>query len=245
MDDLTEKTPHKHEPFLNLPGVVTGVVGVLVGLHLLLQIAGPDWQIWSQFAFAFIPARISGSAPYPAIPGSQMWSFVTYAFLHGGWMHVLLNSLWYAIFGAVVARRLGSPRFLLLSAISAVGGAIATLVVYWGVDAIMVGASAAVSGVIAGAIPIMYGKRSLQPDGSLADVTQVQALRPIELITDRRALFFLILWLAVTLFSGATGWTGNSFADDFRIAWEAHLGGFLAGLISFYLLDKGLPRVPA
>ncbi len=245
MDDLTEKSPRKREPFLNLPGVVTGVVCLLAGIHLVLQFAGPDWQIWSQYAFAFIPSRISGSEPYPAIPGSQAWTFLTYAFLHGGWTHLLFNCLWYTIFGAVVARRLGPSRFLLLSALSAVGGAAATLIVYWGAGAIMVGASAAVSGVMAAAIPIMYGKRGLTADGTLADVSQVRALRPLELVTDRRALFFLVLWLAITLFSGATGWTGNSFADDFRIAWEAHLGGFFVGLISFYFLDKGLPRVSA
>jgi membrane associated rhomboid family serine protease len=244
MNDLSEKPPRKREPFLILPGIVTGVLAVLAGIHLLLQVAGPDWQVWSQYAFAFIPARVSGLEPYPALPGSQVWGFLTYAFLHGDWMHLLFNCLWYAIFGAVVARRLGAFRFLLLSALSAIGGAVATLVLYWGAGVIMVGASAAVSGIIAAAIPVMYGKRSRNADRHLADVSQVMALRPVELVTDRRALFFLVLWLAVTLFSGATGWTGNSFADEFRIAWEAHLGGFMAGLVSFYLLDKGLPRIP-
>ena len=46
--------------------------------------------------------------------------------------------------------------------------------------------------------------------------------------------------LAITLFSGGTGWTGNSFLADSSIAWEAHIGGFLGGVLAFYVLA---PRV--
>ena len=44
------------------------------------------------------------------------------------------------------------------------------------------------------------------------------------------------IWLVVTLASGAAGWTGNSFMAEGGIAWEAHLGGFIAGLAGFYAL---------
>ncbi len=56
------------------------------------------------------------------------------------------------------------------------------------------------------------------------------------LLANRNALMFAAVWLAITLFSGATGWIGNGFLDQATIAWEAHLGGFAAGLAAFYVL---------
>jgi membrane associated rhomboid family serine protease len=46
------------------------------------------------------------------------------------------------------------------------------------------------------------------------------------------------VWIAITLNSGATGWTGAGYLEEARIAWEAHLGGFIAGLFGFYILDR-------
>ncbi|MGB9142407.1 MAG: rhomboid family intramembrane serine protease [Aestuariivirga sp.] len=226
-----------HEPFFRGPKIVLILIAVLVAVHLVLQAAGPDWQTWSLYAFAFIPARISGAAAFPAIWGSQVWSFLTYGFLHADMMHLSFNCLWLLVFGSVVARRLGASRFLLLSAASAIAGAAATLLTHWGEVAIVIGASGAVSGLMAAAIPLMYGHGLRLGDTYRRDIASIIPLRPIEILTNRRALFFTVMWLAVTLFSGASGWTGASFAEQGRIAWEAHLGGFFAGLIAFYALD--------
>ena len=61
---------------------------------------------------------------------AKPWTALTYAFLHGSWAHVLLNSVWLAAFGTPVARRCGGLRFLLLGALCAVGGAVAHVVVH-------------------------------------------------------------------------------------------------------------------
>ena len=50
-------------------------------------------------------------------------------------------------------------------------------------------------------------------------------------------LIFMAIWLGVTLASGATGWTGNSFVEEGGIAWEAHLGGYFFGLLAFAAFD--------
>jgi membrane associated rhomboid family serine protease len=238
MAEQSPETSPRERPIFNIPAVVAAVVGVWCAIHLILQIAGEDWRVWSLYAFAFIPQRL-GSGAFPAIPGSQVWSFVTYAFLHADWMHLLFNSLWLVVFGSVVARRLGAWRFLVLASVAAVAGALASLLMHWGEGAIVIGGSAAVSGALAAAIPLMYGhvRRGEQE-------TRLNALRPRELLSDRRALFFMLMWLAITLFSGATGWTGNGFADGFSIAWEAHLGGFAAGLAAFYFLDREVAGLP-
>ena len=226
------------EPFFRAPKIVVILIALLVVIHLAIQLAGPSWQVWSLYAFSFIPARISGGAPFPAIWGSQVWSFLTYAFLHADLMHLFFNSLWLLVFGSVVARRLGALKFLMLAGAAAIVGAVATLITHWGEAAIVIGASGAVSGVMASAIPLMYGSGLRLGDTYRIDITTVTPLRPLEILSNRRAFIFTLIWVAVTLFSGASGWTGADFITEGRIAWEAHLGGFAAGLLAFYWLDR-------
>ena len=208
-------------PIVNAPPVVVIVIAVLIGIHLAIQLGGQDWQIWSLYAFALIPSRFSGSIAM--IEGSQYWSLVTYAFLHDGWAHVLINSLWLLIFGTPVARQFGTLRFLFIALISTLGGAAAMLARFWDQYIIAVGASAAVSGLLAAAIPVMFG-----PPG--APLTFGEFLR------SRRAIIFMLVFLGMTLLTGVQGLPG--FADSARIAWEAHLGGFFAGLIAYFFMSR-------
>jgi membrane associated rhomboid family serine protease len=236
--DAVAVEPVAREPLFRAPKVVLILIAVLVCVHLAILLGGEDWRVWSLYALSFIPARISGGAPFPAIWGSQVWSFVTYGFLHADMMHLFFNSLWLLVFGSVVARRLGALKFLVLACVSTIMGAVATLLTHWGEVAIVIGASGAVSGLMAAAIPLMYGAGLRLGDTYRMDIATVRPLRPLEILTNRRAFIFTLVWIAVTLFSGASGWTGASFMEEGRIAWEAHLGGFVAGLIAFYWLDQ-------
>jgi membrane associated rhomboid family serine protease len=232
----TPETPRNWKPasppIFNAPGVVLTLIGVLAAIHGLLQFGGQSWQTESVFIFALIPARFTEPG-FPMIEGSQFWSLITYSFLHGDWMHLTFNSLWLLVFGTPAARFLGKGRFLLLCLIATVSGGLASLALHWGKVVFVLGASGAVSGLLAAAIPIMYGHRG--PGG-------VRPLLPGELLRSRNALTFMAIWLAITLVSGATGWTGNSFVEESGIAWEAHLGGFAGGLAGFYLLTLGWVR---
>jgi membrane associated rhomboid family serine protease len=224
-------SPAKPPPAFNVPPVVVAVIAVLVAVHLGLYVLGQDWQVWSLYALSLIPVRFTLPG-YPMLPGSQYWTLATYMLLHGNWMHLAFNCLWLLIFGTPVARYLGNAGFLLISLVSGVVGGLCSLALHWGQEIIIVGASGAVMGLMAAAIPLMYGERL--PGGGW---------RPAsfgELLANRRALVFTGVILAITLFSGGTGWTGNSFLADSSIAWEAHIGGFVGGLLAFYVLA---PRV--
>ena len=164
------------EPFFRAPKVVLILIAILVCVHVAILLGGQNWQVWSLYALSFIPARISGGAPFPAIWGSQVWSFVTYGFLHADMMHLFFNSLWFLVFGSVVARRLGTLKFLVLTGVSTVMGAVATLLTHWGEVAIVIGASGAVSGLMAAAIPLMYGVGLRLGDTYRMDIATVQAV---------------------------------------------------------------------
>lgn len=220
-------------PIFNAPAAVVAVIGGLVAIHALLWLLGEDWRYWAIYWFALIPLRFSEQA-FPLPPGSEYWTLLTYALLHANWLHITFNSLWLLIFGTPVARYLGSWRFLLLCILSAGIGGLASLVLHWGANINVVGASGAVSGLIAATIPIMYAVRLPGGGG-----------RPLEfgeLLRNRNALLFMATWLLITLLSGATGWVGNGFVQESGIAWEAHLGGFAGGLACFYALTKGQMR---
>lgn len=106
----------------------------------------------------------------------------------------------------------------------------------------MIGASGAVSGMMTAAIPLMYGRRRAFAAGDMGDPQSSKPLTLTELIRNPGALIFLAMLLGLTLFSGASGFTGTSFMSQGQIAWEAHLGGFLGGLIGFYALARNRMR---
>jgi membrane associated rhomboid family serine protease len=236
-DQLRHTQPPVKQPLFHVPVVVIVLITLLFLIHAGLALAGEDWQVLALYAFSFIPARL-GPEPFAQIPGSAYWSFLTYGFLHGSWPHLILNSLWLLIFSSVVARRIGAWRYLLLCALTAIAGALVSLFVYWGERIIMVGASAAVSGVMAAAIPIMFSGALRFGQAYQADLSGIRVLKPHELLRSPPALGFSCVFLAMTLLTGAVQTSGVALLGETQIAWEAHLGGFLAGLMLFYLLDK-------
>ncbi len=237
------RPPARHQPVFNMPGVVTGLIGVLLAVHFIrvfVLSAALDEQVL--LALAFIPARVSDPAVLagltPGGNGAVVWSFVTYALLHADWGHVILNSIWLAAFGAPVARRFGPRRFLVFSAAGAIGGAILHLLTNFGEMSFLIGASAAVSAQMAGAARFAFF------DGGFGG-TNASTYRPAPplsvLFSTPRVLGFIGIWFAINLVFGFIGSTGLA---DGNIAWQAHIGGFAAGLFLFPLFDP-VPRGPS
>ncbi|PSC04393.1 rhomboid family intramembrane serine protease [Alsobacter soli] len=231
---------------------------VLRGLGL-----GPEDIIYQ---LAFIPARFAlllGADPVPALahrlsadPGnvdliqrlgiareivadgsSKPWTLVTYALLHGSWAHLILNSVWLLAFGTAVARRFGTARFVLFLVVTAIGGALGHLATHTADVAPMVGASASISGCMAAAMRFVF-----QPGAPLGAFRlpeemsyRLPALPLSRVLSDSRAVTFLVVWFVLNLATGL-GADGLGFTDA-AIAWEAHVGGFLVGLLAFRFFD--------
>lgn len=228
------------QPALNLPPVVVALLAAFVGVHVVRQyLLGQAGQIEALFLFSFIPARVFDPeffGPHGAAAGAAVWSFVTYAFLHADWSHLIFNGLWLAAFGSAVAFRFGATRFLIYSAAGAVGGAALHLAVHPESFVPMVGASAAVSAHMAGAARFAFvGSRSfIRFQGAGATGYRYPAPPLGVALRDRRVLTFLGVWFGLNLVFGLFG--GGTIASG-AIAWEAHIGGFAAGLLLFSVLD--------
>ncbi len=229
------------EPIFNIPGFVLGIIAicalVLAGQTYLLT--GDRENAAFLYCFGFVPARYDG-APLPAAlcplgTGAEVWTFVSYAFIHGDITHLGMNAVWFVPFGSAVARRFGALRALGFFAATAAGGALMHLVTHWGEVVPMVGASGAVS---AGAIRFAFQHGGplavFRPGESAAYLVPAGPLSSA--LRDPRIIVFLGVWFGLNLLAGLAG-LGTPGDDDQSIAWEAHIGGFLTGLLLFPVFD--------
>src|SRR5262249_35027599 len=120
------------EPIFNVPAVVSALLAVLFVIHALREwVITPEFDNELLWLFAFVPLRYDSSfiglGAHPGGVAADVWTFVTYAFLHGSWTHLGLNAVWLLAFGTPVARRFGGARFLAFFAVTAAGGALAHL----------------------------------------------------------------------------------------------------------------------
>jgi membrane associated rhomboid family serine protease len=242
--NLNEKiTAQFNQQFTRVPIVVMLVIAILLLIHGFLQFSGQSIENFATFAFAFIPARFASHA-FPQIQGSAYWSMLTYGFLHADWTHVIFNSMWLLIFSKPVVLRLGSLRYLVLLALSIIAGAIGGLIVHHGEFVVMIGMSAGVSGMIAAAIPIMHAQNFRVATVSKPHMHLLVPLTLKEILLHKQALAFTAMWVGLTIFTATSQYlTGTAFLEERVIAWEAHVGGFIAGFIAFYLLDKTRPKL--
>lgn len=252
------------EPIFNVPAVVAALVGVLLLVHGFRELLPVTDDFAWLYQLAFVPARLSWwlhpdgfmqrlLASAQGLPPEMMstwlalggmierngsltpWSLVTYAFLHGSWTHVILNSVWLLAFGAPLASRFGAVRFTVFFFVCAVGGAVAHYLSA-PMDVIpMIGASGAISGCMGAAMRFAFNVRGglfggpasvhLAPADSLAGVFR-----------NRRAMLFAGAWFATNILFGVLARPLG--ISESAIAWQAHIGGFIAGLLLFGLFDR-------
>src|SRR5262249_35580281 len=144
----------------NVPPVVVATVAVLLFVHALRMLVLTDEQdLQFVLAFAFIPARYGASLPGGTLPGgiaADIWTFVTYAFIHADLLHIGVNLAWLLPFGTALARRFGAWRYVAFMLVVAAAGALAHLASHPGAMVPMIGASAAISGAMAAAMRFVF-----------------------------------------------------------------------------------------
>lgn len=256
--------PDRSEPFFNIPTVVLALLAVMAAIQVWRSAlpSGADLNVVADLAF--VPGRLTfaidpvgvvrhistfGSSNNPgtrqqaALAGLFLqhhnrapWTVLTYAFLHGGWVHLGLNGIWMVAFGTPVARRFGAVRFLVFMAVAAVWGAIAHWLCYPYGFAPVVGASAAISGLMGAAVRFMFRFDNIPAEAHLGPPLGLSAV-----FRDRRALSFIVVWFVTNSLFGAGS---ISFGlTDAPVAWQAHVGGFVAGLLLFPWFDP-FPQEP-
>lgn len=250
----------EREKILNLPGVITVLLCVFAALQCIADY-GPETVVETMYrAFAFVPARLSllidpqsllptrSTLDYDArealeqidtamgVSRLTVLTLLTYAFLHGNWTHLAVNGLTLAAFGSPVARRLGDMPFLVFLACGAIAGALAHYFRYPLDMAPMVGASAGISAAMAAVVRFAFAPGAVlgatRPDrGGLESPSEPLA----NLFGNRSALMFVLVWFGTNAVLGAFPQSLGSAAP---VAWEAHIGGFVFGLLTFGAFEK-------
>jgi membrane associated rhomboid family serine protease len=246
-----ETTPEEppvapREPILTLPGALTAYIALLAVIHIVRMLLPVDIDDLVIEMFGFIPKRYDSTlldVTFPGGTGAKIWTFVTYSLLHANLTHIVFNVLWLLPFGSALARRFGGFRFFLFMAVTAAAGALAHLLTHEHAVAPMIGASASVSGAMAAAIRFAFVQGSFLSfsRGDADAAARVPALSLIHALRNGRVLGFLAIWFGVNIIFGIGSIAIG--ADGASVAWQAHIGGFLAGLMLFSLFDP-VPRVP-
>ncbi|MDB5622927.1 MAG: rhomboid family intrarane serine protease [Devosia sp.] len=226
------------EPVFLLPGSVTALCGVLVAIHLastvILNTDGLNQLI---FWGAFLPLRIVAAGDDLSLAWPLLWTPLTHAFLHGGWDHLLVNVAWLAIFATPVARRYGAWPMLVMFCVASIAGAAAFAATTLWNGAYLIGASGGVAGLTGAAVRFIFQPMLIGEDPQTGErVILGRRLASLQgLFRDKRARMFVLIWVAlnaaVPLLPMLTG-------TDVGVAWQAHLGGFFAGLLMVGLFER-------
>jgi membrane associated rhomboid family serine protease len=199
--------------------VVTYALIVLNVLFFFLELSGGDAFIEK---WAFVPSR------FLANPFVNSLTLLTAMFMHAGWVHLGGNMLYLWIFGDNVEDRFGRLKFLPFYLLCGIVATFAQLAFRAGSNVPNLGASGAIAGVL-GAYLLLF------PKGKVKVLTGGRVIQV-------PALLVLGLWIVLQFFSGI-----GSVADTAQtggVAYMAHIGGFLAGLVlTLFLRGKPTPRL--
>lgn len=225
---LYDDNPLRHLP---RPYVNYALIGVNIFCFLLTGGVDPSAVDTAAIGFGFIPAVVDG---YELISPQEIpaaFTFVTYAFLHVSWLHLLGNIAFLWVFGDNIEDALGHFRYLVFYLVCAAAAAFMHSLVYPDSPAPLIGASGAVAGVV-GAYLVLHPRVKLW----------VLLLGRIPLRLS--AMWVLGGWVIFQVF--------NIFAagEEDSTAWWAHIGGLAvgAGLVVLLrrrgvpLFDRGLPK---
>jgi len=175
-----------------------------------------------------VPARFFDSRLYVSQPAAERYfPIFTSLFLHGGWFHLVSNMLYLWVFADNIEDRLGHFRFPIFYLLCGFGASLAHIFANPTSSVPSIGASGAIAGVL-GAYFILYPKSRV--------ITLVPVFFFLQIV-EIPAFIFLGIWFVMQFLNGVLT-LGLGTAQTGGVAWWAHIGGFLSGIV-FILLLKG------
>jgi membrane associated rhomboid family serine protease len=208
-------------PSRSVPVVTRGLILINVVVFFFELSLSRESIIQLFYLFGVVPARFTDPewAASIGFPIGSYWSLLTHQFLHGGWLHIVANmwTLW--IFGDNVEDRMGPLRFIIFYLVCGVLAALTQVLVTPDATIPSVGASGAIAGIL-GAYLLFF------------PTARLIVLIPIlffPFFFELPAVIFLVLWFLIQLFSGTAMLASPQQVGG--IAFWAHIGGFIAGML--------------
>jgi len=214
------------ERVVNAPTVVVCASMLLLGAHLAFTLSPVALQDEIVGRFALMPGRLRDAGVWGGGydgPLAEATPFLASAFLHADWLHVCVNAGFLLAFGAPVARKLGEDfrgacLWVLLFVLSIIAGSVVFVILNPDFQGVVVGASGGTSGLMAAAL--LSGSNSSEGPSVMRQFWGF-------------TLLFAVSNLILTLIGPALLGGG--------LAWEAHLGGYVAGACLMLVLDRSRP----
>ena len=200
------------------PALVTFALIALNVLAFLIELAQPSPAALQSFiqARGVVPREYSAAQDLPPTIPLPFWStLLTSMFLHGGWMHLGGNMLYLWIFGDNLEKTMGAARFIIFYLVCGLAASFAHIVFGPGSNIPAVGASGAISGVLGGYLLLFPQNRiRVLTRGGIAHVP---------------AIVVLGFWIVIQFINGIGSMATTS--ETGGVAYMAHIGGFVAGLL--------------
>jgi len=220
MIPLYDTVRSRRFPFINIVLILANTVAFLYEIQM-----GPSALKGFIFRWGLIPSHFWNT------PSSAWITIFTAMFLHGGWFHIISNMWFLYIFGDNVEERMGGVRYLIFYLLSGMAAGLLQAYVLPTSAEPMIGASGAIAGVL-GAYLILY------PRSRIASLVPILF---IFTIIEIPAFLFLLFWFGSQIYSGLFAIPGGGASG---IAWWAHIGGFIFGVImvSFFAVRRTVYR---
>lgn len=222
--------PPRYARQLPTPIATLVLAGISIVVYLYMQTLGDATRVIGNvrvddlnlffYRFSLIPERLFGTSSYPALDAVPAWAtLLTSMFLHAGLTHLIINMIAFVSFGIALERKIGWPRFVILYIVSGLVGGLAQAFLTDAPNIPVVGASAAITGIV-GATFLHFPRMRI-----LLLVVPMPLWVAIAVLVVSHIAFIVFDW-------------------DAGVAWWAHLGGLAAGLALEWPFARGLRRKP-
>jgi len=216
-------------PTRRLPVVTYGLIVINV-LVFLWELSFSEQGLFNMFTDLSVVPAFASAAPFSL---ETILDIIRSMFFHGGWEHIIGNMLYLFLFGDNVEDRFGAVVYLIIYFASGFVAAFAQIIIEPGSQIPLVGASGAIAGILGSYLILYPGVRVL-------------ALIPLGLVSSIRevpAILVLGLWFVLQLISGFGSITNTEYGGG--VAFFAHIGGFIAGVVLTLLFMNIFKQPPA